>query len=71
MYKYLRIITLGYFYIPQKSLKQTYITLYWKMQNEEEKKEYIALLVYFPFSFSGNGYLPQTKTRGYWSNTFS
>lgn len=54
-------------------LKQTYIILYWKIKNEEEKKQYIVLLAYFPsfFFFSGNGYLPQTKTRGCWPNTFS
>lgn len=52
-------------------LKQTYTTLFWKMENEEEKKQYIVLLVYFPFIFPGKGYLPQTKTRGCWPNTFN
>lgn len=66
-YYYIRF----FLYSPE-ILKQAYITLYWKMENEEEKKEYIVLLVYFLFFFSlGNGYLPQTKTRGCWPNTFS
>lgn len=32
-------------------LKQTYIILYWKIKNEEEKKQYIVLLAYFPSFF--------------------
>lgn len=51
-YYYIRL----FLYSPE-ILKQTYITLYWKIENEEEKEQYIVLLVYFPFCFSpGNGY---------------
>lgn len=32
-------------------LKQTYIILYWKIKNEEEKKQYIVPLAYFPSFF--------------------
>lgn len=57
-YDYIRL----FLYSPE-ILKQTYITLYWKMEIEEEKKQYIVLVVCFPLFFSGNGCLPQTKTR--------
>lgn len=64
------IITLGYFYIPQKSWGRHILVL--ENQKWGGKKLYIALLVYSTFFFPPeNGYLPQTKTREGWPNTSS
>lgn len=72
-YYYIRL----FLYSPE-ILKQTYITLYWKMENEEEKKEYIVLLVYFLFFFQEMdicprqrledvGQIPSVNTKMFWS----